>query len=176
MSGRATVASSIEAVMQLSPTQSLAKHLQQLGRGLRKKPDPAILLDLVGNLERLGLPDDDREWSLDGRKKSAREVKAMTCDECFATHAPAPACPECGFQYEKIEAVGGGRQIEEVEHDLEEIDVEALRRERAIEQGRAKTLEDLIDLATARGYKSPQKWAAHIFTARMAKEGMRRHG
>lgn len=163
----------IECVMQLSPTQSLAKHLQQLGRGLRKKPDPAILLDLVGNLERLGLPDDDREWSLEGRKKVTREVKAMTCDDCFATHPPAPACPECGFVYEKSEAAGGGRQIEEVDHDLEEIDIEALRRKRQVEQVQAKTLQDLIDLATARGYKSPAKWAAHIFTARAAKDSQR---
>lgn len=163
----------IEAVMQLSPTQSLAKHLQQLGRGLRKKPDPAILLDLVGNLERLGLPDDDREWSLEGRKKNAREVKAMTCDECFATHPPAPVCPECGSRYPRKEAGGGGRSIEEVEHDLEEVDVEAMRRKRQEEQARAKTLEDLVNLATARGYKSPQKWAAHIFTARQAKNSQR---
>lgn len=159
----------IECVMQLSPTQSLAKHLQQLGRGLRKKPDAAILLDLVGNIERLGLPDDDREWTLEGRKKVAREVKAVTCDECFATHPPAPACPECGFKYPKKEAAGGGRHIEEVDHDLEEIDVEAVRRQRAAEQAQARTLEDLIALATARGYKSPQKWAAHVYTARQAR-------
>lgn len=164
----------IEAVMQLSPTQSLAKHLQQLGRGLRKKSDPAILLDLVGNLERLGLPDDDREWSLEGRKKAVRDVKAMTCDECFATHPPAPVCPECGFRYPRKEAVaGGGRSIEEVEHDLEEINIEALRRKRQVEQAQAKTLEDLVSLATARGYKSPQKWAAHIYTARQAKDSQR---
>lgn len=169
----------IECVMQLSPTQSLAKHLQQLGRGLRKKPEPAILLDLVGNIERLGLPDDDREWSLEGRKKVKREVEAITCEECFATHPPAPVCPECGFRYAKKEvAAGGGRQIEEVETDLEEIDIEAVRRARQIEQAQAKTLEELIALATARGYRSPKKWAAHIFTARMAKEqqGMRRYG
>ena len=169
----------IECVMQLSPTQSLAKHLQQLGRGLRKKPDPAILLDMVGNLERLGLPDDDREWSLDGSKKVAREVKAMTCDECFATHPPAPVCPECGFRYLRKDPVaGGGRSIEEVDHELEEIDVEALRKARQVEQVKAKTLDDLINLATARGYKSPVKWAAHIFTARMAKDDQRmmRHG
>lgn len=161
----------IECVMQLSPTQSLAKHLQQLGRGLRKKDYPAILLDLVGNIERLGLPDDDREWSLEGRKKVQREVKTMTCDVCFATHPPAPCCPECGTAYERAAPTGGGRQIEEVDHDLEEIDVEAVRRQRAREQAMAKTLEDLIALATARGYKSPEKWAGHIWTARAAKQG-----
>ncbi len=160
----------IECVMQLSPTQSLAKHLQQLGRGLRKKDYPAILLDMVGNLERLGLPDDDREWSLEGRKKVTREVEAMTCDECFATHPPAPVCPECGYCYPKKDAGnGGGRAIEEVDHELEEIDVEAMRRHRAREQAMAGTLADLVALATARGYKSPEKWAAHVWTARQAK-------
>lgn len=168
----------IECVMQLSPTQSLAKHLQQLGRGLRKKDYPAILLDLVGNLERLGLPDDEREWSLEGRKKTSREVEALTCQECFAMHPPAPVCPECGYRYPRKEAGGGGRSIEEVEHDLEEIDVEAMRRNRQREQAMAKTLGDLVNLATARGYKSPEKWAAHIWTARQARDSERmiRHG
>jgi DNA repair protein RadD len=163
----------IEAVLQYSPTQSLAKHLQQLGRGLRKKPEPAILLDLVGNLARLGLPDDEREWSLDGRKKGAQEVAVMTCPECFATHAPMRCCPECGLTYPvKTRETGGmGRMLGEVDGELEEIDPEAIRRERKREQGMARTIEDLVKLATARGYKSPEKWAAHIFTARQAKYG-----
>lgn len=159
----------IECCMQLSPTQSLAKHLQQMGRALRKKPYPAVLLDLVGNIGRLGLPDDDREWSLEGRP-AKREVKMITCDQCFAPHHPARVCHECGYEYPGREVEGGGRQIEEVEAEIEEIDVEALRRERAREQGLASTLEDLIALATSRGYKSPEKWAAHVWTARQAKE------
>ena len=159
----------IECVMSLTPMRSLARHLQSIMRCMRAKPYAAVILDLVGNLERLGLPDDDREWSLEGRKKVAREVKTMTCDVCFATHPPAPKCPECGAEYERAAPAGGGRQIEEVEHDLEEIDVEALRRQRQQEQAMAKTLEDLIALATARGYKSPEKWAAHVWTARQAK-------
>ena len=159
----------IECVMQLSPTQSLAKHLQQLGRALRKKDYPAILLDLVGNIERLGLPDDEREWSLEGRKKNVREVDMVTCDECFASHHPAPACPECGHVYPKKDAGGGARAIEEVDHDLEEIDLEALRSSRQKEMDLAETLEQLISMATSRGYKSPDKWAAHVWTERQAK-------
>lgn len=163
----------IEAVLQYSPTQSLAKHLQQLGRGLRKKPEPAILLDLVGNLARLGLPDDEREWTLEGRNKAAREVEVMTCPKCFATHGPARCCPECRHEYPvKTRAViGEGRKIGEVDGELEEIDVEKLRKQRQREQQKAETLEELIALATARGYKSPAKWAAHVFTARAAKRG-----
>lgn len=164
----------IEAVMQYSPTQSLAKHLQQLGRGLRKKPEPAILLDLVGNLARLGLPDEEREWSLEGRKKKTAEEKVITCPKCFAAHDPAPSCPECGHAYpvEGEKRDGGGRQILEVDGELEEIDVEAIRRRRKREQAMAKTLDDLVALATARGYKSPKKWAAHVWTARIAKRGV----
>jgi superfamily II DNA or RNA helicase len=161
----------IEAVLQYSPTKSLAKHLQQLGRGLRKKPEPAILLDLVGNLARLGLPDEDREWSLDGRKKSSAETSVAICPECFATHQPARECPECGFVYPVAARDGGGlgRVLGEVDGDLQEVDVEALRRQRKQEQAKARTLDDLVNLATARGYKSPEKWAAHVYSARQAK-------
>jgi len=163
----------IEAVLQYSPTQSLAKHLQQLGRGLRRKPEPAILLDLVGNLARLGLPDEERQWSLEGRKKVDREVSLLTCPKCFAVHEAAPRCTECGFEYQAKarEAVVGGRLLDEVEGELQEVDVEAIRQQRRKEQSDAKSLDDLIALATARGYKNPEKWAAHILTARAAKRG-----
>lgn len=163
----------IEAVLQYSPTQSLAKHLQQMGRGLRKKDEPAILLDLVGNLARLGLPDDDREWTLEGRKKKGGEVDVMICPKCFATHSPARCCPECGFTYpvKSRETGGNGRLLGEIDGELEEVDPEKLRWQRRREQANAETLEDLIALATAKGYKSPERWAAHVFTARAAKKG-----
>lgn len=168
----------IEAVLDYSPSQSLARHLQKHGRGLRKKPDPAILLDLVGGFGRLGLPDDDREWSLDGRAKNAREIENLTCPKCFATHAPAKRCVECGHVYpEKAsDSLGLGRVLDEVEGELEEIDVAALRRERLREQSSAGTLDDLVKLAMARGYKSPEKWAGHVFTARQAKVSQRHGG
>jgi len=49
-----------------------------------------------------------------------------------------------------------------------------VRRARKAEQAKAGTLDDLVKLATARGYKSPEKWAAHVFSARQAKFGERR--
>lgn len=160
----------VEAVLLYRPTQSLALHLQQVGRALRKKPEPAIILDLVGNLARLGLPDDDREWSLAGRAKKTAEVKVAQCPDCFASHSPAPVCPECGHAYAELKREAGeGRVIDEIEGELEEIDLNAVRQQRKTEQAKAKSLEDLISLATSRGYKSPEKWAAHIYTARQAK-------
>ena len=83
----------IECVMSLTPMRSLARHLQSIMRCMRAKPYAAVILDLVGNIERLGLPDDEREWSLEGRKKVSREVKTLTCESCFARHPPAPVCP-----------------------------------------------------------------------------------
>lgn len=161
----------VESVLLYRPTQSLALHLQQIGRALRKKPEPAIILDLVGNLARLGLPDDERSWSLDGRAKNDREVEIAQCPECFASHPPAARCPECGYEYPvlKRDGAGMGRVIDEIEGELEEIDLTAIREQRKQEQGRAKSLEDLVKLATARNYRSPEKWAAHIFSARQAK-------
>jgi len=160
----------VEAMLDHAPTQSLAKHLQKNGRALRADGgEPHILLDLVGNLARHGFPDDEREWSLAGRekkKKAAGDELMRICPECFAAYAPMPRCPECSF----MQAVKP-HVLDEVDGELEEIDVEAIRAERRTEQARARSLDDLISLATDRGYKSPAKWAAHIWTARSARQG-----
>lgn len=164
----------IECVLDCAPTQSLALHLQKHGRGLRRDEKPHILLDLVGGFSRLGLPDEEHQWSLDGRKKGKREVATKDCPTCMGTHHPAPKCPYCGHSY-GVETVEG-RVLEEVEGEVEEIDVEAMRRQRNMEQAQADTLEALVALATARKYKSPERWAGHIWTARQAKRmagGMR---
>ncbi|OHV24962.1 hypothetical protein EOS93_25085 [Rhizobium sp. RMa-01] len=165
----------IECVLDCAPTMSLARFLQKHGRGLRRDGTdiPHILLDMVGGFALHGLPDDDREWSLEGRKKKeGGEVANMTCPECFATHAAAFRCSECDYEYPVKAAdkpASAARQIEEVEVEMEEIDIEAKRRERRTEQAKADTLEELIKLATSRNYKSPEKWAAHIWTHRQAK-------
>ncbi len=167
----------IECVLDCSPTKSLARHLQKHGRGLRQDGTdiPHVLLDMVGGFGRLGFPDDEREWSLEGRKQAKRSGSLVSCPKCFGDHDPAPKCPYCSFEYPKKarETGGEGRLLGEVDSELEEIDVEAVRRERKQEQANAKTLDELIRVATARGYKSPEKWAAHIITAREAKFSQR---
>lgn len=166
----------IEAAILLRPTQSLALFLQQVGRALRPVPgkDHAIILDHAGNIMEHGLPDDERDWTLQGKKgrkkKGEDEEKVRQCGECFHCHEPAPACPECGYVYPRAKP----RQIEEVAGELEEIDQEQLRAQRKREQAMAVTVDDLIKLATAKGYKNPAKWAAHIWTARQAKAAQRR--
>lgn len=65
------------------PTASLTLHLQQIGRAFRRKADgrKAIILDHVGNLHAHGFPDDEHEWSLDGRVKP-RAKKMLACPWC----------------------------------------------------------------------------------------------
>ena len=65
----------VEAVVLARPTQSLALHLQQVGRALRPAPgkEHALILDHAGNLARHGLPDAPRVWSLDAQPRRQRE-------------------------------------------------------------------------------------------------------
>jgi superfamily II DNA or RNA helicase len=58
----------------LRPTQSVSLHLQMIGRCLRPQDGKqAVVLDHVGNTQRLGHHLEDREWSLDGVKKRQRD-------------------------------------------------------------------------------------------------------
>ena len=68
------------------PTKSLTLHLQMIGRILRPSPETgkvrALIHDHAGNLLRLGLPDDQRDYSLDSTPKRLREL--LTCPLCMA--------------------------------------------------------------------------------------------
>lgn len=54
----------IEFIQMARPTRSLAKYLQQVGRGLRttESKQACIILDNVGLYNRFGLPDANRHW------------------------------------------------------------------------------------------------------------------
>lgn len=158
---------SLVASILLRPTKSLALYLQQVGRALRTAPgkDRALILDHAGNIARHGLPDEEREWGLKGRdkkKKAGAAIDARQCPRCFALHRPAPVCPECGHVYE-----GQPREVEEVAGELREIDVQTERRVKTAEQFAAQTIEDLIALGKKRGYRNPDAWAAHVYSARV---------
>jgi superfamily II DNA or RNA helicase len=162
----------IEAVILLRPTASTGLYMQQVGRALRTfdGKDYAIILDHAGNAMRHGLPDEIREWSLEDRPKRAKkkpgedEVKIRQCPNCFAVHEPAPHCPECGHVYE-IKT----RKLEVREGELSEVDQTLFRAQKKREQTQARTMEQLVDLATDRGYKNPTAWATHVFNSRQTR-------
>jgi len=166
----------MEGVILLRPTHSLALHLQQIGRVLRPSPGEefAVILDHAGNLERHGLPDEERQWNLDGKKarekaEQGNEIKVRTCPACFAVQLIfRTTCKYCGVSL----VAKNSRQIEEVDGELEEINLEKLRQRRQVmrQQGRSTSLEQLYELGKSRGYKRPRAWAKHVFNARQAKK------
>jgi superfamily II DNA or RNA helicase len=164
---------SIEVVQWLRPTQSLIIWMQGNGRGLRPSDskDRLLILDQVGNWARpgFGLPDEDREWSLEGRKKRKRktddeaDVNVQQCKHCFHIFRPGPSvCPSCGKPVE----VRKKAEIQVVDGELERIDIEAEKRQRKRNQGAARNLQDLIQLGVRRGMKNPSGWAVHVHCAR----------
>lgn len=165
----------MEAVALLRPTQSLALYLQQVGRALRPFPgkEYAVILDHAGNCKRFGMPDDERTWSLEGRKRNKSNSDATLirqCPRCYAVSSiAADLCRACGYKFVTV-----GRPIEEIEGELQEVDsIEArkLQREQDIRaQAQAQSLDELIALAKYRGYKSPEKWAHKIYASRQAKK------
>ena len=157
--GEGLDAPGLRAVQLLRPTKSLILHLQQVGRALRIEDgkDSAIILDHCGNSWLHGLPDDFREWSLEGRAKKDSELSAPSlrhCPECFSIYrAILGACPLCGWE-PKVEP----RILEETDEELVEIDQVEHRRLRKGEEGRARGLEALVALAVERKYRPG--WAA----------------
>ncbi len=162
----------IVGVIDLSPTQSLARYLQRLGRGFRPFSGKvhAIFLDQVNNTARHGLPDDPREWSLigseRGKSKGEKSESCRQCEKCYAVSpAAASKCRECGTVF-PVKA----RQIEEVAGTLSEVEIAKMRRTAAREQAAAKTLDDLIAVGMARGMRNPHGWARHVIAAREQKQ------
>lgn len=163
----------VGAAILLRKTKSLGLYLQQVGRALRPYPgkSESIILDHVGNCNTHGLPEDDHEWTLDGRMKRTRSgsgggCACRQCLNCYAVYAStATVCPVCGAPATKTRA-----EIEEVEGEL----VEFQRRNEKREQGQATTLEDLIQLGRKRGYgQKAEAWARYVFNGRRAKEERR---
>lgn len=92
------------------PTKSLGLYMQMAGRILRPWNDVRpLILDHGGNVDRHGLPHEDREWSLSKRaKKVLGAPRLKVCPSCFAyVLAGVKACPLCGhvFAVEAAEPV-----------------------------------------------------------------------
>lgn len=174
----------LECCIMLRPTTSEALFLQQVGRIMRPSETKrgCWLLDHVGNVgawidgeykRKHGLPNEEREWTLDGRKKRKRgtseddgpTVKLSQCPKCWIVHEPAPICPACGHEYPTTTERGP----EQVDGELQKITPEmeaAMRARQRMEQGRAQTREELERL----GY-SPAR-ADRILAARAEKKAM----
>lgn len=151
----------MDAVILARPTQSLTLYIQQSMRAMRHdKNNPgkvAVIIDAVGNVYRHGLPDDDREWSLEGKKKrptQKREVPMKICPKCYGAHHPAMECPYCHYKYPREEKAEPKQRVGE----LAEV-IELEKKKRKEEVRKARDVVTLEQIAMKRGY-SPH-WVRH---------------
>ena len=165
----------VTCCMLLRPTESVALGIQQMMRCMRYLPGKtAKILDFVGNYTRIGLPDDNREWSLDkpiSRKKITDDngnFYIRCCPECFMTFATADTCPFCGTQYPlHPREIKAHEEIELARITAEETArIEAEKKKSRQEQGQAQSFEDLVRLGRSRGYENPAYWAAKVMRGR----------
>lgn len=145
-----------ECAILLRPTQSLTLYIQQAMRCMRyREGKRAIIIDHVGNYARFGMPDDDREWTLESRKHEHRskgnEVIVKMCPECFRSYNPErfpdkQHCPFCGYEYPKKE-----RKIEE-EQSVTLEKIEGFRLDFTTPES-CNSYAELRNYATRKGYK-----------------------
>mgnify|MGYP000272942732 CR=1 FL=1 len=172
------------------PTQSLGLALQQVGRTFRtvyadgydletqqgrldaiaNGPKPfARILDHAGNFgphRPHGMPDDDREWTLEGRKKRASTSSGPApkgCPRCFgANPSGTKICRYCSFAF-----VLTPREIEIEAGDLVEIQREQARVAVASQTANdARSYDEVVTIMIARGHNDPATAAEAVWRKR----------
>ncbi len=161
----------------LRRTKSLSLYLQQVGRALRPKPDGsrAVILDHVGNVNLHGSPKTPRVWTLDAKKRKEREASVRQCKICYQVfdagtrgECESRANPECLFTTVPREAepaaipeAVAGELVAVSDRPAWAGGIDILRASgpewRAL-LGRARTREQLTEIARARGYKPGWVW------------------
>lgn len=169
------------------PTDSLGLYLQQVGRVFRtvyadgydiettsgrlaaiaNGPKPhAFILDHAGNIARHGLPDDEREWTLEGRKKGSSVSGgpgAKICSNCFGSNPQGTeVCRYCKNKFTLTP-----REIQQIEGELKEVEREAVRASAASQPAMtAETFADVVAIFIARGHRAPVTAAEGVWTKR----------
>ena len=148
-----------ECTVLLRPTQSLTLYIQQSMRSMRYMPGKtAIIIDHVGNCYLHGLPDDNREWTLEPKAKQQNMVKIRECPMCFSVYPPTKQkCPYCGYAAVK--------EIQRKEKKTVEIDLVEMQRQEEIKNTKytdltAESWSDVERIRKARGYKI--QWAVRF--------------
>lgn len=102
------------------------------------------------------MPDEDREWSLETKKKKPRAMAIKICPTCYtAVPSTARTCP-CGHVFSGTQEE---RTITEKEGALTKIE-EIRRKKRRQEVGMARSVADLAAIALRRGYSL--RWVSRM--------------
>ncbi len=167
--------SDCECCMLLRPTLSTTIFIQSAMRCMRyKEGKRAVIIDMVANYLKLGMPDEDREWSLDKPVKARKDIDEngdfyiRTCEKCYKVFKTAPVCPYCGYEYSlHPREIKAHENIELARITAEEAErAEQERKKARMEQGRAQTFEELLAIGRSKGYKNPAYWAQQVMRGR----------
>lgn len=142
----------------LRPTHSLTLYIQQAMRCMRYRDGKrAVIIDHAGNYARHGMPDDDRTWTLEKKKRRSfkkeedeQAERVRQCPECFFTfsvEAHKSRCPHCGYVFPKRE------RTVEVDAAAKLIKVEGFRLRYGDTPEACGSYSELLDYAKAHGYK-----------------------
>ncbi len=149
---------SVKCAILARPTKSTGLYLQQAGRILRPYlGQQAIILDHAGCAMEHGLPQDDREFTLEGKKAKGKEEKGdvplKVCPNCHAVLQIAiSVCPTCGHTFAPAR-----EDPEEVSGSLVEVPSNLLQRQ-------IQDYHRFLQAAEKRGYKPG--WAYYQFRER----------
>lgn len=144
------------------PTRSENLYLQMVGRFLRPHPGKkyAMILDHGGCVYEHGMPDEERDYSLDAtpkrriKKGRGSVVRFVRCRRCFATNEMGvDECVHCGNQLPK-------QKVRKISHDqggqLKE--VKEVDRDGRMVMKAVQAHQELTIIAEQRGYKKGWVW------------------
>ena len=155
-----------DVVIDGSPTQSVTRYLQRAGRAMRPKADggTALHLDTCGNSYELGLPQENREWSLEDGEvdgvESKTKAKPRSCRIC-QTAFYGRQCPHC----EHIEPMA----------EVQEVDTELVEAQAGKPKARKRRSDLWRDLAIAKKSRDPRRSVEAIAQRRGYKPGWAMH-
>jgi DNA repair protein RadD len=133
---------SVGGAILMRPTASLSLYLQMVGRALRPAPgkNEAVILDHDGNAHHHGLPTDEREWNLAGRRRRVGvSIPIKDCPVCFCScPSAAQVCPDCGHLFLAEERDEQRRGLQQLEGELGEVTGAARHRLKPNQQQRPR--------------------------------------
>lgn len=153
----------VEAMIDLAKTNSLALQMQKWGRVLRMKERPAVILDFVGNVHTHDKPCIERHWSLGGaparkRLEQGKDVYARLCESCHGHYnATKNVCPYCGCV-----PTPQAREIVVTKGEL--VKMEAIAKKETLKaMNKQDGLRGVVRYAIMQGYSNPVMWVAYKY-------------
>ena len=117
----------LDFIVDLQPTNSVSKHVQKYGRGMRVSPETykenCLILDFGGNVRRCGPINDPYIPKRKG--KGSGDAPVRLCEHCGTyNHASARVCDGCGMPFEfKTKIVEEASEVAILKNELPVVEI-----------------------------------------------------